>query len=166
MGGLFEVVADVGGVEDGDGVLGDGLDDGDDVDLLDAELAHAERLAVGGEHAVGAFDLSGEEEDGGGVEPGTGYSGDGVGASGAGGDHADAEVVGDFGVGFGAHGAGLLVGVADGLDGLFGAERLVEVHGAAAGYEEDVLDALRGDELDDVVGEFHGSLDRNEVSGH
>ena len=154
--GLFELEADVEGVEDGDGVLGDGLDDGDDVDFLDAELAHAEGLAGDGvEHAVGALDLAGEEEGGGGVEPGSGDPGDGVGASGAGGDEGDSEAVDGFGVGLGAHGGGLLVRVADGGDALFGGEGGVEVHGASAGDEEDVLDAVIGDELEDVVGELH-----------
>lgn len=153
--GFFEVVADVEGVEDGDSVLGDGLDDGDDVHFLNAELAHAEGAAVGREHAIGALDLAGDDEHGSGVKPGTGDSGDGVGAAGAGGDHADAEVVGGLGVAFGADGAGLLVRITDGLDGGLRAERLVKVHGAAAGDEEDVLDALAGDELDDVVRKLH-----------
>ena len=84
--GLLEVIADVVGLEHDDGVLGDRRDDGNDVDFLDAELAHAERLAGDGvEHAVGALDLAGEEEHGGGVEPGAGNAGDGVSAAGAGG---------------------------------------------------------------------------------
>ena len=58
--GLLQVVADVGGLEDRHGVLRDGRDDGADVDFLHAELAHAERLAGGIEHAVGALDLAGD----------------------------------------------------------------------------------------------------------
>ena len=155
--GFLEVVADVFGDEDRLGVLGDGPDDGADVDLLDAELAHAEGLAGGGvEHAVGALDLAGEEEGGSGVEPGAGDAGDGVGAAGAGGDHADAEAVGGLGVAFGADGGGLLVRVADRAEAGLGSEGGVEMHGAAAGDEEDVLDAEVGDELEDVVGELHG----------
>ena len=55
-------------------------------------------------------------ERGRGVEPGAGDAGDGVGAAGAGGDHADAEAVGGLGVAFGADGGGLLMRVADGRD--------------------------------------------------
>ena len=32
------------------------------------------------------------------------------------------------------------------------------MHGAAAGDQEDVFDAMIGDELEDVVGEFHHYL--------
>ena len=111
-------------------------------------------LPYGVEHAVGALDLAGEEERGRRVEPGAGDAGDRVGAAGAGGDQGHAETVGGLGVALGAHGGGLLVRVADGRDSPCG-ERGVEVHGAAAGDEEDVLDALVGDEVEDVVGELH-----------
>ncbi len=117
---LFELVADVEGIEHDCGVLGDRLDDRHDIDFLHTELAHAERLAGDRvEHAVGTLDLAGEEERGGGVKPGAGDAGDGVGAARAGGDERDAEAVDGFGVAFGAHGGGLLVRVADGLDALF-----------------------------------------------
>ena len=154
--GFFEVVADVGGIENSDGVLGDGGDDGADVDLLNAELAHAERLAGKGvEHAVRALDLAGEEEGGGGVEPGSGDSGDGVGAAGAGSDHADTKAVGGFSIAFGADGGGLLVRVADWPNAVFGGQRGVKVHCAPAGDEEEVSDAEVGNECEDVVGELH-----------
>jgi hypothetical protein len=47
------------------------------------------------------------------------------------------------------------VGVADrGQSGL-GTERIVEVHGTAADNQKDVLDALFGDAVDNVIGELH-----------
>jgi hypothetical protein len=43
-------------------------------------------------------------------------------------------------------------------DALFRAQRLVEVHGAAAGDEEAVGNAEVGNEFEDVVGKFHRFL--------
>ena len=40
---------------DSDGVLGDRLDDGDDVDLLDAKLAETGMTAVGSDEAIERF---------------------------------------------------------------------------------------------------------------
>ena len=44
-------------------------DDGDDVDFLHADLSHAQRGAVGGEHPVGALHLAGDEQARRRVEP-------------------------------------------------------------------------------------------------
>ena len=111
--GLLHVIADVFRLENRDRVLGDRLDDGDDVHFLHAELAHAQRLAVLVEHAVGPLHLAGDEERRSRIEPCAGDAGDSIGASRPGGHHAHAEMIGGFGVGFRAHGAGLFVRIAD-----------------------------------------------------
>ena len=61
---LLKVVANLAGFKDRDGVLGDRLDDGDNVNFLHAELEHAQRTAVFREHAIRALDLAGNEERG------------------------------------------------------------------------------------------------------
>ena len=111
--GLLQVVADARGVQHGHRVLGDRLDDRDDVDFLHAQLPHAERRAIGGEHAVGALHLTGEKQHG--VEsshaPATPVMA--LVPPGTGGHQGDAEIVGGLGVVLGRDGAGLLVRVAD-----------------------------------------------------
>ena len=100
---------------------------------------------------IGALHLAGQKEAGGGIEVGSGTAGNGVGAAGAGGDQADAQVVGDAGVGFGSDAGSLLVNFGDELDAALAAERIIQVHRAAAGDEENVLHAPFGDELKYVV---------------
>jgi len=108
--GLFELKAYVERVEHDYGILRDRLDDGDDVDLLHAELTHAQRLASDGvEHAVGALDLAGEEDRRSGIEPRAGYSRDGIGSAGASGDQSHAETVHGLGITFRAHRRGLFM---------------------------------------------------------
>ena len=59
------MVPDVVGLKNRDRILGDRGDNRADVDLLHAELAHAERLAGQLiEHAVGALDLAGNVQHG------------------------------------------------------------------------------------------------------
>jgi hypothetical protein len=48
--------------------------------------------------------------------------------------------------------------VADGRDSLFVGQRRVEMHRAAAGDEKHVLNALIGNELEDIVRELHDLL--------
>ncbi len=43
------------------------------------------------------------------------------------------------------------------LEGVVLAEGVVEVHGPAARHHEDVMDILSGDEVRDIVREFHGT---------
>ena len=156
---FFQVIADVGGLKNCFSVLGDGSDDGTYVNLLHAKLTHAERLTCDSvEHAVWAFDLAGDEEHGRGVEPRAGDARDRVGAAGTGGDHADAETIDCFRIAFGTDGRGLLMRVAYGRDVFFSTQRLIEMHCAAAGDEEDVLDAEVGEELEDVIRELHQFL--------
>ena len=153
--GLFQVVADRCWIQDRHRVFRERPDDGNDIDFLNTELPHTERSAVRGEHAVGTLHLAGEKQHRSGIEPGAGHAGDGVGAARAGGHHGHAQVVGGLGVVLGGDGAGLLVRIADGLDVLALRQRSVEVHGAAAGHQEDVLDSLIGNEANDVIGELH-----------
>jgi len=47
------------------------------------------------------------------------------------------------------------VQIGDVAEPLLTPQRIVKVHGAAAGHEEDVLYALFGDHLHDVIGKFH-----------
>jgi hypothetical protein len=65
-------------------------------------------------------------------------------------------VLADPAVGFGGNGAGLLVVVGDvGEVGVL-PERVDQMHGAAAGQQEDVPDASAGDGAHDVVGDANG----------
>jgi hypothetical protein len=149
---LFEVIADAGRVQYRNGVFRDGLDDGYDVQFLDAELAHAQRGSIRGEHAVGPLHLTGNHQHGSGIEPGSRHPGDRIGPARSRGYQGNPEIVGRLGVALGRHGAGLLVGVANGLQGAALRQGGVQVHGAAAGHQEDVLHALGGDEAHHVIG--------------
>src|SRR5262249_32353978 len=73
-----------------------------------------------------------------------------------GGHEAHADLVADLRVGLGGHGRGLLVQGRDGLDAPALAERVVEVHGAAAAHEEDVADAEVGQGAHEPVRQLHG----------
>jgi hypothetical protein len=150
---LFEVAADVGRVHHRLGELGQGRHHRDDVDLLQAHLAHA---AVALE--VGALGLAGDEQAGRGVEPRAGQAGDGVGPARPGGEEGATQAAAHLGVGFRRHGAGLLVQVRHALDAGMVEEGIVEVHGPAAGHHEHVADVLSGYELGDVVRQFQASL--------
>ena len=150
--GLLHVVADLLRIENSNRVLGNRLDDGDDVHLLHAELAHSQRPLVFAEHAVGALHLAGDKQRRRRVQPRASDAGDRVGAARAGGDHADAEMAGDFGISLGADGAGLLMRVADRLQLHFRAERLVQVHGSAAHHQKNVLHALFGNKAHNIIG--------------
>src|ERR1700688_593109 len=66
-------------------------------------------------------------------------------------------MIGGFGVALGTHGAGLLVRIANRFNRGLRSERLIEVHGAAAGNQKDMLHPLIGDKTDYVVGKLHGS---------
>ena len=103
--GLAEHGRDVFGAGGEEVVLGDGQGDAGDVDLLEG---------VGAEDLGG--DLSGDADDGDGVEHGRRDAGDEVGGAGAGGGHADADL---------ARGAGVAVG---------------HVRGALLVADEDVVD--------------------------
>jgi hypothetical protein len=48
------------------------------------------------------------------------------------------------------------VGIANRSQGSFRAQRLIQVHGAAAGDQKHMLYALFGDEVHYVIGELHG----------
>ena len=157
---LLHVIADVGGFEDCDGVFGQRRYDRNDVDLLHAYLANAHRRAIGVEHAIRAFDLTRDEEGGGGVEPCTGEPGDCVRAAWAGCQQGKAEMVGRLRIILGADGARLLMKITDGNDG-GPSQSFVEMHCAAADDEEGVLDAIIGKKLYDVIGKFHYDIYRN-----
>ena len=152
--GLFEMVADALGIRDRDGILGDRSNDGDDVDLLHAHLPDAQRCAVGVVDPVGTLHLPGDEEARGRIEPRASHPGDRVGPAGAGRHQRDAQMIRRLGVVFGGDGTGLFVQIAHELDVHATRQRIVQVHGAAAGHQEHVLDAEIGDEADDVVREL------------
>jgi hypothetical protein len=118
--GLLELKADVERVEYDYGIFRDWFNDGDDVDLLHAELTHAKGLASDSvEHAVGTFDLAGEEDRRRGIKPRASYSRDGIGSAGAGGDQSHAETVDGLGIALCAHRGGLFVRVTDGSNPFF-----------------------------------------------
>jgi len=103
-------------VDDRYRVLRDRADDGDDVDLLHAELAHAAMAAGRVEHPVGPFDLSGDEEARRGVEPRAGDARHGVRSAGAGRQQGDTETVRRLRIIFCGDGARLFVRIAHGFD--------------------------------------------------
>ena len=61
--------------------------------------------------------------------------------------------------------AGLLVKVANGFDIGASAERLVEMHRAAAGHQKNVLDTLVRDKSDYIIGEFLHALKGSSFTG-
>src|SRR5208282_4416229 len=81
---LFEMVADAFRVLDGHGVLRNRLDQGDNIDLLTATLAHSERSAIGAVHAIGAFHLPRDDEHGSRIKPCSDHASDRIGAARAG----------------------------------------------------------------------------------
>ena len=106
-------------------------------------------------HAGLALDLAGDDEHGDGIGPGAEDSVEGVDAAGAGGDVDHAGLSADAGVGFGGHGGRLLVVIANVVNARLLANGVVEVHGAAAGDQEDVAHAPIRELADDVVGKLH-----------
>ena len=147
---FIEMVGDGVGVRDRHRVFGDGLHDVDDADFLIAELAQA-----GAFLDIRAFYLAGEKQAWRRIQPRAGEAGDGVGGAGAGGDHAHAKPAGDPRIGFRRDGGGLLVQVSDEGDVFALAQRIVEMHRAAAGDEEDMLYVLFSDALKHIVGKLH-----------
>ena len=104
---------------------------------------------------VRAFDLSGNNQAGCRFQPRPGNTRNRVRAAGPGRDHDHAQVIGHPGVGLSGNRGRLLVQRADVLQFLALPERIVQVHGAAAGQHEHVPDAGFGNESHDVIGEFH-----------
>ncbi len=155
--GLLQMVTNLVRIEDRDGVLRNRLNDRDDVYFLHAKLTHAQWPTLFVEHAVRPFNLTGKKQRRRRIQPRSGDAGDGVGATRPGCHHTDTQMIGGFRVAFGADGAGLLVRIANRLDRGLRAERLIQVHGAAAGDQEDVLHTLIGDKTNNVVGKLHGS---------
>ncbi len=121
-------------------------DDPADVQLLEAHLADA---AAGAQ--IGPLHLAGEEQARRGIEPGGGQPGYGVGAAGAGGHQGHAQVAGVLAVGLGGDCRGLLVQVAHVLQAGRAAQRIDQVHRAAAGQQEHVPHARLGHPLHHVV---------------
>src|ERR1700730_17231862 len=103
------MVANILGVQNRDSLFGDRLYHRDYIYFLQAKLTHAQWLAILVEHAIRPFDLARNNEHGGRVQPCTRNSGDGIGATRSGCDHAYAKMIGGFGVAFGTNSAGLLV---------------------------------------------------------
>ncbi len=133
-----------------------GAADANDVGFLVAQLAKI-RSGHGGE-ARFALHLAGDNQHGNGIGPRAEDSVQCVDASGTGGhvDHAD--ISGDPGVGFGGHGAGLFVVVADELDAGFPAQGVVEMHRSASRDKEDVADTPIGKTAEDVIGDFFQAM--------
>ena len=151
MQGFFEMITNSIRLHHGHGVLGDGFDDGYDVDFLRSQLSETAAFEIG------SLDLAGQEQARHGVEPSTRDARDGICAAGAARHHCYAYAAADFRVGLSRNRTGLLVEVAYKLQAFASAQGLVQVHGAPAGEHEDMLDALVGDEFHYVIREFHGN---------
>jgi hypothetical protein len=122
---------------------------------MSTSCTHSKGPSLFVKHPIGALHLAGDNQHWRRIKPGTCNASDSVGAAGPGCNHADPEVVGNFGVSLGAHRAGLLMRVADSLDCRRCPQRLVEVHGTAAGYQKHMLHALFDNESNDVVRKLH-----------
>jgi hypothetical protein len=67
-------------------------------------------------------------------------------------------VVGHAGIRFRGDGSGLLMQVADIMKPWTSPERIIEMHGAAADQQENMLDVLPGDKIHHVMGKFNLKL--------
>ncbi len=141
-------------VDNGDSVLCEGPNDGDDIYFLHAELAHASGSSIGVEHPVGPFDLAGDEETWRRIEPRTRDASHGIGTAWTRRDQSDTEISGGFRIVLGGDRASLLVRVTNCLDGIAVRERIVQVHCAAAGDQKNVANTLTGYEADNVIGKL------------
>ena len=150
MSGFLQVIADLLGILHCNRVFGDGGNDGDDVDLLYAQNANT-GIAL----QIGALHLSGDENDGRGIEPGAGNAGHGIGSARPRCHHRRAQPVGDARMGFRRNGNRLLMQIANVFESLAPAERVIQVHGAAAGEHEHVADLLPGKKFHHIIGELH-----------
>ncbi len=139
----------------GHGIFRQRLHNRNDVQFLNPPLPHPQRCAVSREHPVRPFNLSREKEAGGGVEPCPREAGDRIRSAGSGCNHGYTEVIRRLRVILRGYGAGLLVMIADELNFSAPAERVVEMHGAAARNQKYMFHSEIGDKTDDVVREFH-----------
>ena len=144
---LVEMVSNRLGIVDQHGVLGDRLNDVDNVDFLKAHLTNA-----AARQQIGPFHLAREDQRGDRIEPGADHSGDGVRAAGSGRHQGDAEIAGVLRVGVRGDGTGLFVQIADEPEVLFTPERIDQVHAAAAGQQEDVPYAGFGHAAHHIIG--------------
>src|ERR1700747_44538 len=101
------MVADVVGVENRDRIFCNWLDDRDNVYFLHAKLTHAEWPTVLIKHAIRPLNLTGKKERWRRVQPCSRDPGHSVGATRPGCNHADAQMIGGFGIALGANGTGL-----------------------------------------------------------
>ena len=151
---LFQVVTDPGGFQHRHRVLGERLDDGDNVHFLHAKLPHAERRSVGGKHPVGTLDLSGEKQHRCGIQPGACQPRNRIRSTRACCHHGHTQVIGGLGIVLGSHGGGLLVRITNRFDVFALRQRCVQVHGAAASNQEYVLHSLVRHEAHYIIGEL------------
>src|SRR5579864_3506655 len=153
---LFEVIPDGLGVENRHRVFRDRFDDRHDIHFLHAHLSHATRVAVGIEHTIGPLHLARNEQAGCRVDPCAGNAGNGIRTAWTAGHQSNPKLVGSLAVILSCDRAGLLMGITDRLDLRPAAEGFVQMHGASARHQEDVLDSLVGDEADHIVRKLHG----------
>src|SRR5438270_3443388 len=154
---LFQVISNFIRIENRDRVFRNWLYDRYDIDFLHTQLAHTQRPPVLVEHAIRPFNLARNEQCRGGIQPRPRNASNSVRTTGPGGHHANAKMIGGFRVSLGTDGAGLLMRIAHGCNPSLHAERVIQVHGAAASHQKDVFDALFSDKPDYVVRELHWS---------
>ncbi len=128
-------------------MLGDRQRDAGDVDLLESVGAEDFRR-----------DLSGDGDDGDGVEHGSGEAGDEVGRAGAGGGHADAGATGCARVAVGHVRCALLVADEHVVDGGEFAQRVVDRKDRSAGVAEDGGGAFAGERGPEDFGAGEGGV--------
>ena len=138
------------GIGHQDRVLGDRLDQADDVDLLVAELAERQRGAADERLPL---HLARDDDHAERVGPGAEDAGDRVGGAGARRDVDRGQPVGETVVALRGHGRRLLVVHADVRQPVAAADGVVQVHRGPACHHEHVADPVRGETLRDVVGD-------------
>ena len=149
--GAFQVVANLLRVINGHRVLGDRFDHGHDVHFLYAALAQRPSC-----QQVGTLHLAGDDEQRDRLDPGSGHRCNDVGGTRTCRDHADAEVFADATPGFGGNATSLFVVAGHRFQALLTGQRIVEIHGAATGQQEDVFGAGLGKAVHQVIGNAHG----------
>ena len=149
---LFQQVANVLGVLQHGGELRHILDGLGDVVLLVAHGAQRRTGVLQGVPGRGVIaHLAGDDEHGDGVQPAAHDTGQRVGAAGAGG-HADRrDLIFQPGVGFRRNGAGLLMVVVGHMQPRVMAQRIVQVHSAAAHDRENIRHTARRQKVRHII---------------
>ena len=164
MDGPFQMVSDRLGFRNGHGIFGDSLDHSDDIGLLIAELSDPAYQTVGLHHGL-ALHLPGDHDHRNRVRPGPENAVHGIDTPGTRRDIDDAGLAADPRIAFRRDRTGLLVMAADAMESALHSNGIVEVHGAPAGNQKDMVESLVGKGSENIVCETDHNLDSAPISG-